>query len=96
MAMWAMTYLFQLVSGLLGFESLCLLLYEDRKLVQAVADKVGAIYVEFTERFCQYSRVGAINVGDDMGYKTSTLIAPADLHWDSATGWMIRFRSKII
>lgn len=79
MAIWAMTYLFQQVSNLLGFEPLCMLLYEDRELVRAVADKVGSFYVEFTDRFCQYTRVGAINVGDDMGHKSGTFIAPGDL-----------------
>ena len=79
MAMWAMTYLFQQVSNLLGFEPLCLLLYEDRELVRAVTEKVGNFYVEFTDRFCQYGRAGAINVGDDMGHKAGTFVAPGDL-----------------
>lgn len=79
LALWTMTYLFQQVSNLLGFEPLCMWLYEDRDLVRAVADKVGALYVEFADRFCQYARAGAINVGDDMGHKSGLLVAPGDL-----------------
>jgi uroporphyrinogen decarboxylase len=36
-------------------------------------------YVKFTETLCQFSRFGAINIGDDMGHKTGTLINPNDL-----------------
>jgi uroporphyrinogen decarboxylase len=79
MAAWSMTYLFQQVSNLLGFEPLCLLLYEDRELVKAVTARVGKFYVGLTETLCQFTRFGAINVGDDMGHKTGTLVRPDDL-----------------
>ena len=79
MAMWSMTYVFQMVSNLLGFEPMCMMLYEERALVKAVADKVGAVYAAFTDTFCQFRRVGAINVGDDMGYKGGTFINPDDI-----------------
>ena len=78
-AMWSMTYLFQQVSNLFGFAPLCMKLYEDRELVQAVTEQVGLFYVEFTEIMCQFSRCGAINVGDDMGHKTATLVSPDDI-----------------
>ncbi len=78
-AMWAMTYLFQQVSNLIGFAPMCMKLYEDRDLVKAVIEKVGSFYVKFTETICQFSRCGAINVGDDMGHKSATLIAPGDI-----------------
>jgi uroporphyrinogen decarboxylase len=79
MAMWTMTYLFQMVSNLFGFEPLCMMLYEDRNLVKAVTEKVATFYLQYTETLCQFSRFGAINIGDDMGHKTGTLVSPADL-----------------
>lgn len=79
MALWSMTYLFQMVSNLCGFQPLCLMLYEDRALVKAVTERVGQFYTGFTEALCRFSRVGAVNVGDDMGHKSGMLIAPADL-----------------
>ena len=79
MAMWAMTYLFQQVSNLIGFTPMCMMLYDNRELVEAVIEKVGTFYVKFTETMCQFARCGAINVGDDMGHKTATLIAPEDI-----------------
>ncbi|OHB77204.1 MAG: hypothetical protein A2W31_07680 [Planctomycetes bacterium RBG_16_64_10] len=78
-AMTAMTYLFQQVSNLIGFEPLCLKLYEDRDLVRAVTERVGAFYLRVAETLCDFTRFGAINIGDDMGHKTSTLIRPNDL-----------------
>ena len=78
-AMWSMTYLFQQVSNLIGFAPFCMMLYEDRDLVNAVTEKVGSFFVKFAENMCQFSRCGAINVGDDMGHKSATLIAPDDI-----------------
>ena len=74
--MWAMVYLFQQVSNLVGFSPLCMMLYENRDLVKAITERVGTLYVRFTEVMCRYSRCGAINVGDDMGHKTATLVSP--------------------
>jgi uroporphyrinogen decarboxylase len=79
LALWSMTYLFQMVSNLFGFEPLCLLLHEERELVKAVTERVGQFYLGFAKTLCQFGRVGAINIGDDMGHKSGTLIAPADL-----------------
>jgi len=78
-AMTAMTYLFQQIFSLIGFEPLCLKLYEDRDLVRAVIGKVGAFYLQVAETLCDFTRFGAINIGDDMGHKSSTLIRPDDL-----------------
>ena len=78
-AMTAMTYLFQWVSNLIGFEPLCLKLYEDRDLVRAVTERVGTFYVRLAEALCDFERFGALNVGDDMGHKTATLVRPDDL-----------------
>ena len=76
---WAMTYLFQQVSNLFGFEPLCMMLSENRDLVKAVIEKVGEFFIEYTKTLCQFSRLGAINIGDDMGHKTGTFISPTDL-----------------
>ncbi len=79
MTMWAMTYHFQQVSNLIGFAPLCVMLFENKDLVKAVADKVGVFYVRLTDIMCGFSRCGAINIGDDMGHKTATLVSPDDL-----------------
>lgn len=78
-AMTTMTYVFQQVSNLFGFEPLCFKLHEDRDLVRAVVEKVASFYLQLTENLCEFSRFGAINIADDMGHKTGPLIRPAIL-----------------
>ena len=77
--MWAMTYLFQQVSNLIGFAPMCMMLLEDRELVKAVIEKVGLFYEKFIDAFCGFDQVAAINIGDDMGHKTGTFIDPVDI-----------------
>ncbi|HSW45164.1 MAG TPA: uroporphyrinogen decarboxylase family protein [Phycisphaerae bacterium] len=66
-------------SNLLGLENLMLMLYDRPELVRQVVDRVGRIILEALEVFCSMDRVFAIWLGDDMGFKTSTLIRPEQL-----------------
>jgi len=66
-------------STLMGLEHFSLALYDDRELVRDVVDRVGEIIYQAFETFCQMDRIFAIWLGDDMGFKTATLIAPQDL-----------------
>ncbi|HNR71240.1 MAG TPA: uroporphyrinogen decarboxylase family protein [Verrucomicrobiota bacterium] len=66
-------------SNLLGLESMMLLLYDEPGLVQAVVDRVGQIIYEAFHVFCQMDGVFAIWLGDDMGFKTATLLQPRHL-----------------
>ena len=79
MAIWSMTHVFQLVSNLIGFEPMCAMLYENRDLVKAVTAKVGRLYADFTETLCGFARVGAINVGDDLGHRIGLFMRPDDI-----------------
>ena len=45
MTLWAMTFLFQQVSYLVGFEPLCVMLYDNRELVRAITEKVGEFFL---------------------------------------------------
>jgi uroporphyrinogen decarboxylase len=54
-------------------------LADDPELVQMMFDKVGEICVALIERMAEREFVGAIQFGDDMGFKTSTMISPAHL-----------------
>jgi uroporphyrinogen decarboxylase len=66
-------------SNLLGLESMMLLLYDDPDLVRAVVDRVGQIIYDAFRVFCQMPSVFAIWLGDDMGFKTATLLQPQHL-----------------
>ena len=62
--------------GLLGFEGMSYLLYEDPKLVKAVFDKVGETLYAYYSVVVSSPAVGGFFQGDDMGHKTSTMVAP--------------------
>lgn len=64
---------------LMGYERLCYALSEDPDLVQAVVDGIGQRELAVYERLCQYEHVGALWLNDDLGFKTQTMISPADL-----------------
>ena len=66
-------------SNLLGLEGMMLLLYDDPDLVRAVVDRVGQTIYDAFRVFCQMEKVFAIWLGDDMGFKTSTLLQPQHL-----------------
>lgn len=66
-------------TGILGYENLCLMLYEDRQLVEDVFENVGSRIYRYFEKCLEYDQVGAILCNDDWGFKTHTLISPAHL-----------------
>jgi len=68
----------ELLSWLMGYETLCYALYEQRDLVQAIHDKVLAFHEAEVRRYLQYDRVRIIWGSDDMGFRSGLLISPAD------------------
>jgi uroporphyrinogen decarboxylase len=72
--------LFEIVfESLLGYEGLFFLLHDDPPLVEAVFDRWGRIVYDYYRSAVECDVVGAIFHADDMGFKTGTLISPADL-----------------
>jgi uroporphyrinogen decarboxylase len=67
------------LTWLMGYETLCYALFDDRDLVQAIADKILEQNVVLNRRMLEFDCVKFIMAADDMGFKTSTLISPADL-----------------
>jgi uroporphyrinogen decarboxylase len=66
-------------SELLGLQNFAIALYDEPQLVKDVVGRVGEIIFAAFRRFCEMDRVFAIWLGDDMGFKTSTLISPDHL-----------------
>jgi uroporphyrinogen decarboxylase len=66
-------------SNLLGLEGMMLLLYDDPDLVRAVVDRVGQLIYDAFRVFCDMEKVFALWLGDDMGFKTATLLQPHHL-----------------
>ena len=58
-------------------EGLSVALHEDPELVRATADRLGELMMAFYAHLLDLDRLVAVFPGDDMGYKSATLIAPA-------------------
>lgn len=70
---------FETAEMLFGYKTLCLMLYDNPALVEAVFEKLAALYREMYEGMSSYPEVGAVVISDDLGYKTQTLIGAGDL-----------------
>ena len=69
----------EMLTWLMGYETLCLALYDNRDLVKAISDRLFEFYRVTTERALQFERVRMLEPSDDMGFKTATLISPDDM-----------------
>jgi uroporphyrinogen decarboxylase len=73
--------IFEISEDLVGYEALCLLQYDDPELFADLFRKIGDLHFklwrEFLPRYGGYFAV--CRTGDDLGYKTSTLLAPETL-----------------
>jgi len=81
---------FEHLSQIMSLEGLCLALYDDLELVKAVADRVGGLMVAFYRHLLDLDRVIAIFQGDDMGFRTGTLVSPSALR-ELVLPWHKRF-----
>ena len=70
---------FEHLSMIMGYETLCLSLFDQPDLVAAVAERIGLLMVGYYRRLLQLPGLIALWQGDDMGFRTGTLIAPDDL-----------------
>jgi len=67
------------IISLVGFETLCMMLVDDPELVGDIADAIGSRLVRYYEICGQLDTVGALISNDDWGFKTSTMLSPADM-----------------
>ena len=67
------------VTWLMGYENLSFALYDVPQLAKDMFDKVGEILLSAHSTMAQMEWVGALAMGDDLGFKTSTLISPEHL-----------------
>jgi len=64
------------LTWLMGYEALCMKIYDDPALVDVVCEKVGSFYEKYTESLCSFKCVPIIWGSDDMGFRTSTMVSP--------------------
>jgi uroporphyrinogen decarboxylase len=71
--------IFEHLSRVMSLEGLCLALFDAPDLVAAVVEKVGETQLAYYERLLQLDRLVVVFPGDDMGFRSGTLIAPHDM-----------------
>ncbi len=64
---------------LLGYEGLFYLMSDDPQLVESVFNRWGQVVYDYYASVIGLEAVGGIFHADDMGFKTGTMISPADL-----------------
>lgn len=64
------------VMWLMGYEGVSFALADDPELVRAVADKVGRRAAELFAAVLSHKEIRATLLGDDMGFKTQTMLPP--------------------
>ncbi len=64
------------VMWLMGYEGISLQIYDDEPLVQAMFDAIGTRLVTYFDNVASHDVIGAVVLGDDMGFKTQTMLSP--------------------
>ncbi len=64
------------VMWLMGYRPMSYAMADQPDLVQALFDRVGEMLVHVFDRMASHETVGAVFLGDDMGFKTQTMISP--------------------
>ena len=82
--------MFEHLSYLFSLEGLCIAVKESPDLVGAVAERLGGLMLGFYRHLLDLDRVIAIFPGDDMGFRSATIISPADLR-TFVLPWHARF-----
>lgn len=67
---------FEWSSWLMGLENFMLALYEQPDLARDVVDRVGSTICQCFEVWCKTDGIPILWLGDDLGFKTSTMIRP--------------------
>jgi uroporphyrinogen decarboxylase len=67
------------LNWLMGYETLCYALHDDRKLVAAIRDKIAEANRGMSTLLLQFDRVETVWGSDDMGFRSGTLIGPDDM-----------------
>jgi len=70
---------FEHLSWIMSYEGLCLALADDPELVRAVAGRIGRLQESFYRNVLDLPRLAAVFPGDDMGFRSGTLLSPRDL-----------------
>jgi len=68
--------MYEHLSAIFSYEGLCYALHDQPDLVAAVADRLGGILLSFYRQLVELPNLIAVFPGDDMGFRTATLLPP--------------------
>ncbi|MCL1856803.1 MAG: hypothetical protein FWF84_04070 [Kiritimatiellaeota bacterium] len=68
------------VIGLVGYDNLCYMMYEDPALAEAVFREVGSRLVKYYELSAPHPAIGVVMSNDDWGFNTQTFLSPEQMH----------------
>lgn len=67
------------VVPMVGYENLCLMLYDNPELVKAIFDQVGERMLKYYEIALEFDTVGLLMANDDWGFNTQPFLSPGDM-----------------
>ncbi len=62
--------------GIVGFDNLCYMLYDEPDLVADIFNEVGKRIEQYYNKCLEYDEVGAILCNDDWGFNSQTMLPP--------------------
>jgi len=71
--------MYEHLSQIMSYEGLSWALYDQPDLVEAVAERLGNLVQSYVQRLLELDNLIALFPGDDMGFRTGTLISPDHL-----------------
>ncbi len=72
-------HIMEMITFLLGFETFAYKLVDEPDLIDALAQRVGEFYAQFTKALCDFTCVPLVWGSDDMGFRSGTLASPSFL-----------------
>lgn len=79
------------VIRIVGYDNLCIMIYEDEELVQEIFDQAGSRLLKYYEIGAQFDTVGLIMANDDWGFNTQTFLSP-----DQMRKYVFPWHKKIV
>lgn len=77
-------------SRLMGYKNLCMALYQQPDLVEAIVDKLGGLIRQYYDKLLEVDEIIAVFQGDDYGMGTQTLLSPKHLR-EHFLPWLKKF-----
>jgi len=65
--------------SLVGYDNLCMMLYDDPVLTKQIFDDVGSRLLKYYQQAVTHDCVCALISNDDWGFKTQPMLSPADM-----------------